>query len=244
MPGEPDGGFMNNLPLPSHLYRRRAFTLVELLVVVAIVAVLAAVLMPAFKSANATEKQAKCASRLRSCMVAMHSYLADTSASEITLYSYDGAKELRWNTDLIAKGYLKLADTQDPVWPVTANSTLTIYGALQDGPSGLYVNQQAPGTTVPRGFILRVRNVEKPAQTLVLANSNLDAGRLTQYGSIYKNSGSTMTINLVHNGKANAAFLDGHVEAVDGPRYKEIISRMFGSTQTVSVFENGQVVRY
>lgn len=215
-----------------------------MLVVIAVIALLAALSIPAIQSSINKSNQAKCAGRLKSCMTAINSYLADTSASELVLYNYDGATEKRWNTALIAGGYLKLKDTQDPVWPVTANSTSTIYGALQDGPSDLYVNQRAPGTTVPRGYILRVRNVEKPAQTLVLANSNLDVSRLTQYGSIYKNNGSSMTINLVHNGKANAAFLDGHVEAVDGPRYKEIISRMFGTTQTVSVFENGKVVRY
>jgi prepilin-type N-terminal cleavage/methylation domain-containing protein/prepilin-type processing-associated H-X9-DG protein len=221
---------------------RHAFTVIELLVAIAIVAILAALLIPVMQKVGAMAKQAKCASKLRSCMTAIH--LADISNQGITLYSYDGSREKRWNTDLIDNGYLKLADTQDPVWPVKANSSSTIYGALQDGPADLYVNLRVGSSDIPRGFMIKTRSVDKPAQTLVLANSNLDATRLTQYGSIYKNTGSLMTINLVHHGKANAAFLDGHVEMVDGPRYKEIISRMFGSTQTVSVFEDGKVVRY
>ena len=223
---------------------RRAFTLVEMLVTIAVIALLAAISIPAIQSSINKSNQAKCAGKLKSCMVAINAYLADTSASELVLYKYDGATETRWNTPLIAGGYLKLKDTQDPSWPVTANSPTSIYGALYDGPSDVF-NTYGGGSSVPRGTNLRIRSAEKPAQTLVLANSNFKESQRVQYGSIWiSRSDNSMMINLLYNGKANAAFLDGHVEAVDGPRYKEIISRMFGTTQTVSVFENGKVVKY
>jgi prepilin-type N-terminal cleavage/methylation domain-containing protein/prepilin-type processing-associated H-X9-DG protein len=233
---------MKILPEPVFLKIHRAFTLVEMLVVIAVIALLAALSIPFIQSSINKSNQAKCAGRLKSCMSAINSYLADTSASELVLYNYDGATEKRWNTALIAGGYLKLKDTQDPVWPVKANDISNSYGALIDGPSGLYVTYGSG--SVPRGTTLRIRSAEKPAQTLVLADSNLNASQLVQYASIYKNVGNSMSINLVHNGKANAAFLDGHVEAVDGLRYKEIISRMFGTTQTVTVFENGKFGRF
>jgi prepilin-type N-terminal cleavage/methylation domain-containing protein/prepilin-type processing-associated H-X9-DG protein len=56
---------------------RRAFTLVELLVVVAIVAVLAALVFPAFARAKEKAKQTACSANLRQIGVAMAAYRAD-----------------------------------------------------------------------------------------------------------------------------------------------------------------------
>jgi general secretion pathway protein G len=56
---------------------RRALTLVELLVVVAIIALLAAMLLPAMLSARANTKLVACGSNLRQLEIAFQSYAAD-----------------------------------------------------------------------------------------------------------------------------------------------------------------------
>jgi prepilin-type N-terminal cleavage/methylation domain-containing protein/prepilin-type processing-associated H-X9-DG protein len=56
---------------------RHALTLVELLVVVAIMALLAAMLLPALSGAKANTKQVACASNLRQLEIAFQSYAAD-----------------------------------------------------------------------------------------------------------------------------------------------------------------------
>jgi prepilin-type N-terminal cleavage/methylation domain-containing protein/prepilin-type processing-associated H-X9-DG protein len=56
---------------------RRALTLVELLVVVAIIALLAAMLLPALSSAKANTKLVACGSNLRQLEIAFQSYAAD-----------------------------------------------------------------------------------------------------------------------------------------------------------------------
>ena len=58
--------------------KRGAFTLIELLVVVAIIAVLAALFMPALKNAISTAKRVACAGTLRGFGTAIHTYVGDS----------------------------------------------------------------------------------------------------------------------------------------------------------------------
>jgi prepilin-type N-terminal cleavage/methylation domain-containing protein/prepilin-type processing-associated H-X9-DG protein len=63
------------MPAPSaSLPARHAFTLVELLVVVAIIAVLAGMLLPAVNLVRSQARSTKCASNLRQCMMGIHLY--------------------------------------------------------------------------------------------------------------------------------------------------------------------------
>jgi len=115
---------------------RRAFTLVELLVVIGIIALLVAILLPALTAAREMARRTACASNLRQLALAVHLYAADFQgrlpfANSATLES-DG----RWT----GAGWLyKHPNNSQPehvetgaLWPILQNRA--VYRCPSDDP--------------------------------------------------------------------------------------------------------------
>jgi len=83
----------------------RAFTLVELLIVIVIIAILAGLLFPAITAAVETAQSLECRNNLKGISAAVLKYAMENN--NIIVPAYDEEADLRWANILVMRGYVK-----------------------------------------------------------------------------------------------------------------------------------------
>jgi len=221
-------------------HSRFAFTLIELLVVVAIIAVLAAMLLPALSRAKEAGKRAICQSNLRQLGLIMLTYASDWNDAVLTSDPWnptfadypEGPYRQTWLGFLYSKNYLVQLDVMfcpssrirgqaDPHTPLTFyHPTKLIYASYG-------YNSYAfggPSTNAWR----RLSEVAQPARTYWAADNTdrpFGSGLSGNYffGDNYSNPGLT-PYTWRHGDGYNVLFVDGHVEYL---RYADIHAHHF-----------------
>jgi len=185
---------------------KKAFTLVELLTVIAIVGILAALDLPAVSRITESARQTKCLNNLRQSILA------------IRQYTQDNDMKLPAGFDATLGG--ALATWPQQVWPyIASSSTYDAYRSpLFQCPSNKlagygfamnHVSQSNYGSK--RIWEIRVLTFASQSQTLVLAEVKPSLANLN-YATT--GPGSTGADFTRHGGKGNYAFLDGSVKAL------------------------------
>jgi prepilin-type N-terminal cleavage/methylation domain-containing protein/prepilin-type processing-associated H-X9-DG protein len=195
------------------VHRLHGFSLAELLVVIAVIAVLAALLLPVLVQAREQAQRSTCLSHLQQITRAHLLYLQDWDEKFPYWYVVAPPRPAPFGPHTYWTEYLQPYARnggifQDPSarWNGPANGKLADYALLTWGPGGRGT-PEAPYFQWP-GPPLSLTEVRRPSETI-----NLLDGWSTTGGSVSDGWGDTGWANdrsLRHGRGTNASFVDGH----------------------------------
>jgi len=184
---------------------RRGFTLIEILVVIAIIALLAAILFPVFARARAKARQAHCASNLKQLATAFEMYVTDYDDTYPGQPNGSGGSGAYggwiWYAAFGPPGAGYFDVTRGALYPYVRNTQ--VYLCPED--------RSGSGCSFELNCWLRwnsVAMIPKPAETLLLIPED-DHGTAND-GYFDVPAGDVPCSH--HHGGYNAAFADGHVK--------------------------------
>lgn len=198
---------------PSRILRgRQAFTLIELMVVIGIIAVLSALLFPAVNKARSSADAAQCMSNLRQLHLA---YMQEVQDNDMTLpWSYYYDESTSWTEKYAASlgGNWQLSDGGARLASATGCPAQRKKLKLGPNKRTFAINLPLTDNSVTGNLNSppKLSFFAQPSKTVLLADGPPKSATSTQNGFNSLNK----LVECIHSGRGNVAFLDGHVESL------------------------------
>ena len=208
----------------SQIVKRRAFTLIELLIVIAIIAILAAILFPAFARARENARRASCQSNLKQIALGLRQYTQDydekfpgwyidlnnsggyTSSNPVGPTSDQGWTEMI-QPYLKSKQILQCPSERTPPCPETSNGT---------GYSDYFLNSNVGGRRIgiagEQPTAGGINEAQLAASSLTLLGGDGGAYESENQMSSWPYNSADPGTYRRHLSGNNFAFCDGHVK--------------------------------
>jgi len=182
--------------------KRAGFTLIELLVVIAVVAILAALLLPALAKSKESARRVRCASNLKQILLAAGIY-ADENGDRFPAQPSDGVAVIATGGD--GRNYYDL------LLPLANNPEVWICPSSDPGPGRLLAYHMNGLIITTNG--LPASSVTSPSETLLIAETGIR--RLFDQAYLRPDHAAGFLYDRPqrnHSGGSNAGFVDGHVK--------------------------------
>lgn len=209
--------------------KRKHFTIIELLIVIAIIAILAAMLLPALNQARESAKGTSCVSRQKQAGLAFGLYLQDyQNILPIKMTNGPGGAS-PWSTILFSNGYFSSykqiwcpSQRQPPAnyyWPNWIAYSMYAFNGNGDWTFYLSKVESTGRFSIAggQGIFFAVARMRNPSSVYALCDGLKPDGNGYSYAvfhptvSMEANNGAA----LLHKKRANLLFHDGHVATVD-----------------------------
>lgn len=181
--------------------KRHIFTLIELLIVIAIIAILAALLLPALGKAKEAGMRIDCASREKQLAQAVNMYVNDNN--DYLIYEKTDAEWMNATIPYIAPSFPGVYEYHQKygsgmLYHCTAASLNDSWGSCTFYSYGMNQHVGSYNST-SAWWIQKMNRILFPAKVFVLADA--------RYPSLYEN---TPHLSFRHNGRINIMYIDCH----------------------------------